>query len=205
MKRLVVLIILVLISISLFAEGYYWSSSTTSTGKNSSMTVVVEGTSNILSCGISSTFDSTASGWGLTDVTKKEFDITAVTSGQEWSYTGSISELYVWWQIYSTTSSYNVQLSLSPLTDKTTNKINIPYSAVIKSLNSSGQYVVEDNTTFNNISSSMKSKVLYIYEGSSSSGVVSGHRMLSFQTVDAKGKEVADSFEATLTITVSTI
>ena len=205
MKRLVVLIILVLISISLFAAGYYWSSSTTSTGNNSTMTVVVEGTSNILSCGISSTFDSTASGWGLTDVTKKEFDITAVTSGQEWSYTGSISELYVWWQIYSTTSSYNVQLSLSPLTDKTTKKINIPYSAVIKSLNSSGQYVVEDNTTFNSISSSMVSKVLYTYAGSSSSGVVSGHRMLSFQTVDAKGKEVADSFEATLTITVSTI
>ena len=205
MKRLVVLIILVLISISLFAAGYYWSSSTTSTGKNSSMTVVVEGTSNILNCGISSTFDSTASGWGLTDVTKKEFVASADTSSQEWSYTGSISELYVWWQIYSTTSSYNVQLSLSPLTDKTTKNINIPYSAVIKSLNSSGQYVVEDNTTFNSISSSMVSKVLYTYAGSSSSGVVSGHRMLSFQTVDAKGKEVADSFEATLTITVSTI
>ena len=161
MKKIVILMILVITMFSLSSEGYYWSNSSISTGNTSTMTVVVEGTSSILNCGISSTFDSTASGWGLTDVTKKEFDITAVTSGQEWSYTGSISELYVWWQIYSTTSSYNVQLSLSPLTDKTTKKINIPYSAVIKSLNSSGQYVVEDNTTFNNISSSMKSKVLY--------------------------------------------
>ena len=204
MKRLVVLIILVLISISLFAEGYYWSSSTTSTGKNSSMTVVVEGTSNILSCGISSTFDSTASGWGLTDVTKKEFDITAVTSGQEWSYTGSISELYVWWQIYSTSNSYKVYLSLSPLRDKSTGSVYLQYSAIISSLNPSGQYEKEDDSTFSNISSSTVSKELYTYTGSSTSNIESGHKKLSFQTTDAKGN-VADSFEATLTIQVSTV
>ena len=204
MKRLVVLIILVLISISLFAAGYYWSSSTTSTGKNSSMTVVVEGTSNILSCGISSTFDSTASGWGLTDVTKKEFDITAVTSGQEWSYTGSISELYVWWQIYSTSNSYKVDLSLSPLRDKSTGSVYLQYSAIISSLNPSGQYEKEDDSTFSNISSSTVSKELYTYTGSSTSNIESGHKKLSFQTTDAKGN-VADSFEATLTIQVSTV
>ena len=204
MKRLVVLIILVLISISLFAEGYYWSSSTTSTGKNSSMTVVVEGTSNILSCGISSTFDSTASGWGLTDVTKKEFDITAVTSGQEWSYTGSISELYVWWQIYSTSNSYKVDLSLSPLRDKSTGSVYLQYSAIISSLNPSGQYEKEDDSTFSNISSRTLSKKLYTYTGSSTSNIESGHKKLSFQTTDAKGN-VADSFEATLTIQVSTV
>lgn len=204
MKRLVVLIILVLISISLFAEGYYWSSSTTSTGKNSSMTVVVEGTSNILSCGISSTFDSTASGWGLTDVTKKEFDITAVTSGQEWSYTGSISELYVWWQIYSTSNSYKVYLSLSPLRDKSTGSVYLQYSAIISSLNPSGQYEKEDDSTFSNISSKTLSKELYTYTGSSTSNIESGHKKLSFQTTDAKGN-VADSFEATLTIQVSTV
>lgn len=204
MKRLVVLIILVLISISLFAAGYYWSSSTTSTGKNSSMTVVVEGTSNILSCGISSTFDSTASGWGLTDVTKKEFDITAVTSGQEWSYTGSISELYVWWQIYSTSNSYKVYLSLSPLRDKSTGSVYLQYSAIISSLNPSGQYEKEDDSTFSNISSRTLSKKLYTYTGSSTSNIESGHKKLSFQTTDAKGN-VADSFEATLTIQVSTV
>lgn len=200
MKRLVVLIILVLISISLFAAGYYWSSSTTSTGKNSSMTVVVEGTSNILSCGISSTFDSTASGWGLTDVTKKEFDITAVTSGQEWSYTGSISELYVWWQIYSTTSSYNVQLSLSPL--KSAADTIISYSSSIYYLNSSSVYVLEDDTKFKNISESTVTKTLCTYTGSSTSDIESGHRKLTFVTEDAKEKVFADSFSATLKISV---
>ena len=167
------------------------------------MTVVVEGTSNILSCGISSTFDSTASGWGLTDVTKKEFKIIADTTSQEWSYKGSISELYVWWQIYSTSNSYKVDLSLSPLMDKSTGSVYLKYSAIIYSLQSN-QYVIEDSSTFSNISSSTVNKELYTYTGSSTSNIESGHKKLSFQTTDAKGN-VADSFEATLTIQVSTV
>ena len=201
MKRVFFLLFIITISISLSAEGYYWSSSSISSSQNSSMTVVVEGTNNILNCGVSSTFDSSKSDWGLTDVTKKEFEIIADTKSQEWSYKGSISELYVWWQIYSTSNSYKVDLSLSPLKDKSTGTKYINYSVIIYSLQSN-QYEIEDSSTFANISSSTVNKELYTYTGSSSSNIESGHKKLSFQTVDAKGK-VVDSFEATLTIKVS--
>ena len=204
MKRVFLLLLIITISISLSAERYYWSSSSISASKNSSMTVVVEATSSILNCGVSSTFDSSKSDWGLTDVTKKEFEITSETTSQEWSYKGSISELYVWWQIYSTSNSYKVDLSLSPLKDKSTGSVYLQYSAIISSLNPSGQYEKEDDSTFSNISSRTLSKKLYTYTGSSTSNIESGHKKLSFQTTDAKGN-VADSFEATLTIQVSTV
>ena len=164
------------------------------------MTVVVEGTSSILNCGISSTFVPTKSDWGLTDVTKKEFDITAKTSSTEWSYKGSISELYVWWQIYSTTTSYNVNISLSPL--KSAADTIISYSSSIYYLNSSSVYVLEDDTTFKNISGSTVTKTLCTYTGSSTADIESGHRKLTFVTEDAKEKVFADSFSATLKISV---
>ena len=200
MKKIVILMILVITMFSLSSEGYYWSNSSISTGNTSTMTVVVEGTSSILNCGISSTFVPTKSDWGLTDVTKKEFDITAKTSSTEWSYKGSISELYVWWQIYSTTTSYNVNISLSPL--KSAADTIISYSSSIYYLNSSSVYVLEDDTTFKNISGSTVTKTLCTYTGSSTADIESGHRKLTFVTEDAKEKVFADSFSATLKISV---
>ena len=102
MKKTLTFVILSLVTVSLFSGYYnYLSGSNISTSQTSTMTVVIEATSDILNCGISSTFDPSKSDLGLTDLSTKSFDPVINTTSQNWSYKGKIDELYVWWQIYS--------------------------------------------------------------------------------------------------------
>ena len=69
MKKTLTFVILSLVTVSLFSGYYnYLSGSNISTSQTSTMTVVIEATSDILNCGISSTFDPSKSDLGLTDL-----------------------------------------------------------------------------------------------------------------------------------------
>ena len=203
MKKTIAFIVLFFVAASLFSAYYYWSNSSISTsGQTSTMGVKIEKTSDIINCGISSTFDSSKSDLGLTDVSIKSFDSITDTSSQEWSYKGKINELYVWWQIYST-KKYQINMRVSLLKDKGTGNIVIPYSITIYNLDSNSSYVEEDSTTFKDVSSTVVSKT--IMETSGSDSIETGHRKLSLTTNDVKGIAYSESFEATLTIEVVSV
>ena len=203
MKKTIAFIVLFFVAASLFSAYYYWSNSSISTsGQTSTMGVKIEKTSDIINCGISSTFDSSKSDLGLTDVSTKSFDSITDTSSQEWSYKGKINELYVWWQIYSKTK-FQINMRVSPLKDKGTGNIVIPYSITIYNLDSNSSYVEEDSTTFKDVSSTVVSKT--IMETSGSDSIETGHRKLSLTTNDVKGIAYSESFEATLTIEVVSV
>ena len=203
MKKTIAFIVLFFVAASLFSAYYYWSNSSISkSGQTSTMGVLIEKTSDIINCGISSTFDSSKSDLGLTDVSTKSFDPIIDISSQEWSYKGKIGELYVWWQIYSTTK-YQINMRVSPLKDKGTGNIVIPYSITIYNLDSNSSYVEEDSTTFKDVSSTVVSKT--IMETSGSDSIETGHRKLSLTTNDVKGIAYSESFEATLTIEVVSV
>lgn len=203
MKKTIAFIVLFFVAASLFSAYYYWSNSSISTsGQTSTMEVLIEKTSDIINCGISSTFDSSKSDLGLTDVSTKSFDSITDTSSQEWSYKGKIDELYVWWQIYSKTK-YQINMRVSPLKDNGTGNIVIPYSITIYNLGSNSSYVEEDSTTFKDVSSTVVSKT--IMETSGSDSIETGHRKLSLTTNDVKGIAYSESFEATLTIEVVSV
>ena len=203
MKKTIAFIVLSFVVASLFSAYSYWSNSTISTsGQTSTMGVKIEKTSDIINCGISSTFDSSKSDLGLTDVSTKSFDSITDTSSQEWSYKGKINELYVWWQIYSKTK-YQINMRVSPLKDKGTGNIVIPYSITIYNLGSNSSYVEEDSTTFKDVSSTVVSKTIMVTSGSDS--IETGHRKLSLTTNDVKGIAYSESFEATLTIEVVSV
>lgn len=203
MKKTIAFIVLFFVAASLFSAYYYWSNSSISTsGQTSTMGVLIEKTSDIINCGISSTFDSSKSDLGLTDVSTKSFDSITDTSSQEWSYKGKIDELYVWWQIYSKTK-YQINMRVSLLKDKGTGNIVIPYSITIYNLDSNSSYVEEDSTTFKDVSSTVVSKTLMVTSGSDS--IETGHRKLSLTTNDVKGIAYSESFEATLTIEVVSV
>ena len=203
MKKTIAFIVLFFVAASLFSAYYYWSNSSISTsGQTSTMGVLIEKTSDIINCGISSTFDSSKSDLGLTDVSTKSFDSITDTSSQEWSYKGKIDELYVWWQIYSKTK-YQINMRVSLLKDKGTDNIVIPYSITIYNLDSNSSYVEEDSTTFKDVSSTVVSKTLMVTSGSDS--IETGHRKLSLTTNDVKGIAYSESFEATLTIEVVSV
>ena len=203
MKKTIAFIVLSFVVASLFSAYYYWSNSTISTsGQTSTMGVKIEKTSDIINCGISSTFDSSKSDLGLTDVSIKSFDPIIDISSQEWSYKGKIGELYVWWQIYSKTK-YQINMRVSLLKDKGTGNIVIPYSITIYNLDSNSSYVEEDSTTFKDVSSTVVSKTLMVTSGSDS--IETGHRKLSLTTNDVKGIAYSESFEATLTIEVVSV
>ena len=203
MKKTIAFIVLFFVAASLFSAYYYWSNSSISTsGQTSTMGVKIEKTSDIINCGISSTFDSSKSDLGLTDVSTKSFDSITDTSSQEWSYKGKIDELYVWWQIYSKTK-FQINMRVSPLKDKGTGNIVIPYSITIYNLGSNSSYVEEDSTTFKDVSSTVVSKT--IMETSGSDSIETGHRKLSLTTNDVKGIAYSESFEATLTIEVVSV
>ena len=202
MKKTIAFIVLSFVAASLFSAYYYWSNSTISTsGQTSTMGVKIEKTSDIINCGISSTFDSSRSDLGLTDVSTKSFDPITDTSSQEWSYKGKIDELYLWWQIYSTTK-YQINMRVSPLKDKGTGNIVIPYSITVLKLGSNSSYV-EDSTIFQDDSSTVVSKPIMVTSGSDS--IETGHRKLSLITNDVKGIAFSESFEATLTIEVVSV
>ena len=203
MKKTIAFIVLFFVAASLFSAYYYWSNSSISTsGKTSTMGVKIEKTSDIINCGISSTFDSSKSDLGLTDVSTKSFNPIKDISSQEWSYKGKIDELYVWWQIYSKTK-YQINMRVSLLKDKGTGNIVIPYSITIYNLGSNSSYVEEDSTTFKDVSSTVVSKT--IMETSGSDSIETGHRKLSLTTNDVKGIAYSESFEATLTIEVVSV
>ena len=203
MKKTIAFIVLSFVAASLFSAYYNWSNSTISTsGQTSTMGVKIEKTSDIINCGISSTFDSSKSDLGLTDVSIKSFDPIIDISSQEWSYKGKIGELYVWWQIYSKTK-YQINMRVSLLKDKGTGNIVIPYSITIYNLDSNSSYVEEDSTTFKDVSSTVVSKTLMVTSGSDS--IETGHRKLSLTTNDVKGIAYSESFEATLTIEVVSV
>lgn len=203
MKKTIAFIVLFFVAASLFSAYYYWSNSSISTsGQTSTMGVLIEKTSDIINCGISSTFDSSKSDLGLTDVSTKSFDSITDTSSQEWSYKGKIDELYVWWQIYSKTK-YQINMRVSPLKDNGTGNIVIPYSITIYNLGSNSSYVEEDSTTFKDVSSTVVSKTLMVTSGSDS--IETGHRKLSLTTNDVKGIAYSESFEATLKIEVVSV
>ena len=203
MKKTIAFIVLSFVAASLFSAYYYWSNSTISTsGKTSTMGVKIEKTSDIINCGISSTFDSSKSDLGLTDVSTKSFNPIKDISSQEWSYKGKIGELYVWWQIYSKTK-FQINMRVSPLKDNGTGNIVIPYSITIYNLGSNSSYVEEDSTTFKDVSSTVVSKT--IMETSGSDSIETGHRKLSLTTNDVKGIAYSESFEATLTIEVVSV
>lgn len=202
MKKTIAFIVLSFVAASLFSAYYYSNSSISTNGQTSTMRVKIEKTSDIINCGISSTFDSTKSDLGLTDVSTKSFGPITDTSSQEWSYKGKIDELYVWWQIYSTTK-YQINMRVSPLKDKGTGNIVIPYSITVFKLGSNSSYVEEDySTTFKDVSSTVVSKIT---DTSGSVGIVTGHRKLSLTTNDVKGIAYSESFEATLTIEVVSV
>ena len=203
MKKTIAFIVLSFVAASLFSAYSYWSNSTISTsGQTSTMGVKIEKTSDIINCGISSTFDSSKSDLGLTDVSTKSFDPITDTSSQEWSYKGKIDELYLWRQIYSK-FTYQINMSLSRLKDKDTGNIVIPYSITIFKLGSNSSYVEEDSTTFKDVSSTGLSKTIMKTSGSDS--IETGHRKLSLITNDVKGVAYSESFEATLTIEVVSV
>ena len=203
MKKTIAFIVLSFVATSLFSAYYYWNNSTISTsGQTSTMGVIIEKTSDIINCGISSTFDSSKSDLGLTDVSTKSFDPITDTSSQEWSYKGKIDELYLWWQIYSK-FTYQINMSVSRLKDKDTGNIVIPYSITIFKLGSNSSYVEEDSTTFKDVSSTGLSKTIMKTSGSDS--IETGHRKLSLTTNDVKGIAYSESFEATLTIEVVSV
>ena len=203
MKKTIAFIVLSFVVASLFSAYSYWSNSTISTsGQTSTMGVKIEKTSDIINCGISSTFDSSKSDLGLTDVSTKSFDPITDTSSQEWSYKGKIDELYLWWQIYSK-FTYQINMSVSRLKDKDTGNIVIPYSITIYNLGSNSSYVEEDSTTFKDVSSTVVSKTIMVTSGSDS--IETGHRKLSLTTNDVKGIAYSESFEATLTIEVVSV
>ena len=201
MKKTIAFIVLSFMAASLFSAYYYSNSSISTNGQTSTMRVKIEKTSDIINCGISSTFDSTKSDLGLTDVSIKSFDPIIDISSQEWSYKGKIGELYVWWQIYSKTK-YQINMRVSLLKDKGTGNIVIPYSITIYNLDSNSSYVEEDSTTFKDVSSTVVSKIT---DTSGSVGIVTGHRKLSLTTNDVKGIAYSESFEATLTIEVVSV
>ena len=203
MKKTIAFIVLFFVAASLFSAYYYLSNSSISkSGQTSTMGVLIEKTSDIINCGISSTFDSSKSDLGLTDVSTKSFVPDIDISSQEWSYKGKIDELYVWWQIYST-NNYQINMRVSPLKDKGTGKIVIPYSITVFKLGSNSSYVEEDySTTFKDVSSTVVSKIT---DTSGSVGIVTGHRKLSLITNDVKGVAYSESFEATLTIEVVSV
>ena len=201
MKKTIAFIVLSFVAASLFSAYYYSNSSISTNGQTSTMRVKIEKTSDIINCGISSTFDSSRSDLGLTDVSTKSFDPITDTSSQEWSYKGKIDELYVWWQIYSTTK-YQINMRVSPLKDKGTGNIVIPYSITVFKLGSNSSYVEEDySTTFKDVSSTVVSKITVTL----GSGIETGHRKLSLITNDVKGIAFSESFEATLTIEVVSV
>ena len=201
MKKTIAFIVLFFVAASLFSDYYYLSNSSISkSGQTSTMGVLIEKTSDIINCGISSTFDSSKSDLGLTDVSTKSFDSITDTSSQEWSYKGKIDELYVWWQIYSKTK-YQINMRVSLLKDKGTDNIVIPYSITILKLGSNSSYV-EDSTIFKDDSSTVVSKNITATLGS---GIETGHRKLSLTTNDVKGIAYSESFEATLTIEVVSV
>lgn len=201
MKKTIAFIVLSFVAASLFSAYYYWGNSTISTrGQTSTMRVKIERTSDIINCGISSTFDSSKSDLGLTDVSTKSFVPIIDISSQEWSYKGKIDELYLWWQIYST-KNYQINMRVSPLKDKGTGNIVIPYSITILKLGSNSSYV-EDSTIFKDDSSTVVSKNITATLGS---GIETGHRKLSLTTNDVKGIAYSESFEATLTIEVVSV
>ena len=203
MKKTIAFIVLFFVAASLFSAYYYWSNSSISTsGQTSTMGVKIEKTSDIINCGISSTFDSSKSDLGLTDVSTKSFNPIKDISSQEWSYKGKIGELYVWWQIYSKTK-FQINMRVSPLKDKGTGNIVIPYSITIYNLGSNSSYVEEDSTTFKDVSSTVVSKTIMVTSGSDS--IETGHRKLSLTTNDVKGIAYSESFEATLTIEVVSV
>ena len=203
MKKTIAFIVLSFVAASLFSAYYYLSNSSISkSGQTSTMRVIIEETSDIINCGISSTFDSSKSDLGLTDVSIKSFDPIIDISSQEWSYKGKIGELYVWWQIYSKTK-YQINMRVSLLKDKGTGNIVIPYSITIYNLDSNSSYVEEDSTTFKDVSSTVVSKTLMVTSGSDS--IETGHRKLSLTTNDVKGIAYSESFEATLTIEVVSV
>ena len=203
MKKTIAFIVLFFVAASLFSAYYYLSNSSISkSGQTSTMGVLIEKTSDIITCGISSTFDSSKSDLGLTDVSTKSFDPIIDISSQEWSYKGKIGELYVWWQIYSKTK-YQINMRVSLLKDKGTGNIVIPYSITIYNLDSNSSYVEEDSTTFKDVSSTVVSKTLMVTSGSDS--IETGHRKLSLTTNDVKGIAYSESFEATLTIEVVSV
>ena len=203
MKKTIAFIVLFFVAASLFSAYYYWSNSSISTsGQTSTMGVKIEKTSDIINCGISSTFDSSKSDLGLTDVSTKSFNPIKDISSQEWSYKGKIDELYVWWQIYSKTK-YQINMRVSLLKDKGTGNIVIPYSITIYNLDSNSSYVEEDSTTFKDVSSTVVSKTIMVTSGSDS--IETGHRKLSLTTNDVKGIAYSESFEATLTIEVVSV
>ena len=203
MKKTIAFIVLFFVAASLFSDYYYLSNSSISkSGQTSTMGVLIEKTSDIINCGISSTFDSSKSDLGLTDVSTKSFNPIKDISSQEWSYKGKIDELYVWWQIYSKTK-YQINMRVSPLKDNGTGNIVIPYSITIYNLGSNSSYVEEDSTTFKDVSSTVVSKT--IMETSGSDSIETGHRKLSLTTNDVKGIAYSESFEATLTIEVVSV
>ena len=203
MKKTIAFIVLSFVAASLFSAYYYLSNSSISkSGQTSTMRVIIEETSDIINCGISSTFDSSKSDLGLTDVSIKSFDPIIDISSQEWSYKGKIGELYVWWQIYSKTK-FQINMRVSPLKDNGTGNIVIPYSITIYNLDSNSSYVEEDSTTFKDVSSTVVSKTLMVTSGSDS--IETGHRKLSLTTNDVKGIAYSESFEATLTIEVVSV
>lgn len=203
MKKTIAFIVLFFVAASLFSAYYYLSNSSISkSGQTSTMGVLIEKTSDIINCGISSTFDSSKSDLGLTDVSTKSFNPIKDISSQEWSYKGKIDELYVWWQIYSKTK-FQINMRVSPLKDNGTGNIVIPYSITIYNLGSNSSYVEEDSTTFKDVSSTVVSKT--IMETSGSDSIETGHRKLSLTTNDVKGIAYSESFEATLTIEVVSV
>ena len=203
MKKTIAFIVLFFVAASLFSAYYYLSNSSISkSGQTSTMGVLIEKTSDIINCGISSTIDSSKSDLGLTDVSTKSFNPIKDISSQEWSYKGKIDELYVWWQIYSKTK-FQINMRVSPLKDNGTGNIVIPYSITIYNLGSNSSYVEEDSTTFKDVSSTVVSKT--IMETSGSDSIETGHRKLSLTTNDVKGIAYSESFEATLTIEVVSV
>ena len=94
-------------------------------------------------------------------------------------------------------------MRVSPLKDKGTGNIVIPYSITVFKLGSNSSYVEEDySTTFKDVSSTVVSKIT---DTSGSVGIVTGHRKLSLTTNDVKGIAYSESFEATLTIEVVSV
>ena len=93
-------------------------------------------------------------------------------------------------------------MSVSPLKDKGTGNIVIPYSITVLKLGSNSSYV-EDSTIFKDDSSTVVSKPIMVTSGSDS--IETGHRKLSLTTNDVKGVAYSESFEATLTIEVVSV
>lgn len=139
MKRSLILLLAFFLSLDcLFALSTYSLGSSTSSADDATLNVVLEAPSDILNFGFSTTYDSSASDLGLTNLVTKEFvqvkDYDG--SGDQWKMRGEM-EFYIWWQLFSSNSSYKLTFSISGLVGtgiEGEGDVSFPVSATIGSL-----------------------------------------------------------------------